>query len=153
MDTIRIKIDSLEYRALSLYSYESRLRPFIPRWLGMKDECKIIGYIHVADKEVVRLQSESVTEASQCAFRALKDSIKRESIQSSRYWLDKIKTERKNLVIKERLGIRVKAVFDGAVWKIIKDYQLSLTEASLTHSEYRARLNNVLIIQDKTEKE
>ena len=153
MDTIRIKIDSLEYRALSLYSYESRLRPFIPRWLGMKDECKIIGYIHVADKEVVRLQSESVTEASQCAFRALKDSIKRESIQSSRYWLDKIKTERKNLVSKERLGIRVKAVFDGAVWKIIKDYQLSLTEASLTHSEYRARLNNVLIIQDKTEKE
>ena len=153
MDTIRIKIDSLEYRALSLYSYESRLRPFIPRWLGMKDECKIIGYIHVADKEVVRLQSESVTEASQCAFRALKDSIKRESIQSSRYWLDKIKTERKNLVLKERLGIRVKAVFDGAVWKIIKDYQLSLTEASLTHSEYRERLNNILIIEDKTEKE
>ena len=153
MDTIRIKIDSLEYRALSLYSYESRLKPFIPAWQGMKYEAKILGYIHVCDKDIARLQSESVTEDSQGAFRALKDSIKRESISSSRYWLDKVKTERKSLVLKERLGVRIKAVFDGHVWKIIKDYQLSLIEASLTHSEYRERMNNILIIEDKQEKE
>lgn len=153
MDTITIKIDSLRYRALSLYSYESRLKPFIPRWAGMKDEVKFIGYIHVADKEISRLQSESVTEDSQGAFRALKDSIKRESIQSSRYWLDKVRTERKALILKERLGIRIKAVFDGTVWKIIKDYQLSLIEAALSHSEYRERMNNILIIEDKQEKE
>lgn len=151
MDTIRIKIDSYVYRALSLYTYESRLRAFIPKWAGMKDQVKIIGYIHVADKEISRLQSESVTEDSQCAFRALKDSIKRESIVSSRYWLDKIKTERKPLVLKERLGVRIKAVFDGAKWNLVKDYKLSLIEASLSHSEYRERLNNVLIIQDKNE--
>lgn len=151
MDTIRIKIDSLEYRALSLYSYESRLKPFIPRWSGMKDEVKILGYIHVADKDITRLQSESVTEESRGAFAALKDSIKRESIQSSRYWLDKVKTERKTLILKERLGIRIKAVFDGTVWKIVKEYNLSLIEAALTHSEYRERMNNILIIEDKNE--
>ena len=150
MDTIKIKIDNkYAYRALSLYSYESRLKSFIPKWAGMKDQVKIIGYIHVADKEISRLQSESVTEDSQCAFRALKDSINRQSIQSSRYWLDKIKTERKSLVLKERLGCRIKAVFDGAKWNIIKDYNLSLIESSLSHSEYRERMNNVLIIQDK----
>ena len=149
MDTIKIKIGSYEYRALSLYSYESRLKSFIPKWAGMKDQVKIIGYIHVADKEIARLQSESITEDSQCAFRALKDSVKRESIVSSRYWLDKIKTERKVLVLKERLGIRIKAVFDGEKWKVIKDYKLSLIEASLTHSEYREKLKNVLIIEDK----
>lgn len=149
MDTITIKIDSFRYRALSLYSYESRLKAFIPKWAGMKDECKIIGYIHVADKEISRLQSESVTEDSQGAFAALKDSIKRESIQSSRYWLDKVRTERKSLVLKERLGVRIKAVFDGTRWNIIKDYQLSLIESSLSHSEYRERLTNVLIIEDK----
>ena len=153
MDTIRIKIDSLEYRALSLYSYESRLRAFIPKWQGMKDEVKVIGYIHVADKEISRLQSESVTEDSQGAFAALKDSIKRESISSSRYWLDKVKTERKALILKERLGIRIKAIYDGHIWRVVKDYQLSLCEASLTHAEYRERLNNVLVIEDKTEKE
>lgn len=153
MDTIKIKIGDYAYRALSLYSYESRLKPFIPRWAGMKDEVKILGYIHVCDKDIARLQSESVIESSKDAFRALKDSIKRESIQSSRYWLDKVKTERKSLVLKERLGIRIKAVFDGTVWKIIKDYQLSLIESSLTHSEYRERMNNILIIEDKQEKE
>lgn len=151
MDTITVKIDSYAYRALSLYPYEYRLKPFIPKWQGMKDECRIIGYIHVADKEISRLQSESVTEDSQGAFAALKDSIKRESIISSRYWLDKVKTERKNLVLKERLGCRIKAVFDGHVWKIVKDYNLSLIESSLTHSEYRERMNNILIIEDKNE--
>ena len=151
MDTIRIRIDSFVYRALSLYTYESRLKPFIPKWAGMKDEVKIVGYIHVADKDITRLQEESITAESQGAFRALKDSIKRESIESSRYWLDKIRTEKKSLVLKERLGVRIKAVFDGTKWNVIKDYQLSLTESSLTHSEYRERLNNVLIIQDKTE--
>lgn len=151
MDTITIKIDSLEYRALSLYSYESRLKPFIPRWSGIKDQVKVIGYIHVADKDIARLQSESVMESSADAFRALKDSIHRGAISSSRYWLDKVKTERKNLVLKERLGVRIKAVFDGTAWKVIKDYNLSLIESSLTHSEYRERLNNVLIIQDKNE--
>ncbi len=151
MDTIRIKIDSLEYRALSLYSYESRLKPFIPRWSGMKDEVKILGYIHVADKDIARLQQESVTTETQDAFRALKDSIKRESIVSSRYWLDKVKTERKSLVLKERLGVRIKAVFDGTRWNIVKDYQLSLIESSLSHSEYRERMNNILIIEDKNE--
>ena len=153
MDTIRVKIGDYAYRALSLYSYESRLKPFIPRWSGIKDQVKIIGYIHIADKEITRLQQESITEDSQCAFRALKDSIRRESIQSSRYWLDKVKTERKALILKERLGIRIKAVFDGTVWKIVKDYNLSFIEASLSHSEYRERLNNVLIIEDKQEKE
>ena len=151
MDTIKIKIGSYAYRALSLYTYESRLKPFIPRWSGIKDQVKIIGYIHIADKEITRIQSESVTEDSQCAFRALKDSIKRESIQSSRYWLDKIKTERKSLVLKERLGVRLKAVFDGTRWNVVKDYNLSLIESSLSHSEYRERLNNILIIQDKNE--
>lgn len=153
MDTITIKIGSYAYRALSLYTYESRLKSFIPRWSGIKDQVKTIGYIHVADKDITRLQSESVTEESRNAFSALKDSIKRESIQSSRYWLDKVKTERKNLVLKERLGVRVKAVFDGTKWNVIKDYQLSLIEASLTHSEYRERLNNVLIIEDTNNKE
>lgn len=153
MDTITVNIDSLRYRALSLYSYESRLKAFIPRWSGIKDQVKIVGYIHIADKEITRLQSESVTEDSQGAFAALKDSVKRQSIQSSRYWLDKVKTERKSLVLKERLGCRIKAVFDGAKWNIVKDYQLSLIEASLTHSEYRERLNNILIIEDKQEKE
>lgn len=153
MDTITIKIDSLRYRALSLYPYEYRLKSFIPSWEGMKDEVKLIGYIHVADKEISRLQSESVTEESQGAFAALKDSIKRESIQSSRYWLDKIRTEKKSLVLKERLGVRVKAVFDGTIWKIVKEYNLSLIEAALTHSEYRERMNNILIIEDKQEKE
>lgn len=151
MDTINIRIGDYVYRALSLYSYESRLKPFIPKWAGMKDEVKVIGYIHVADKEISRLQSESVTEDTQCAFRALKDSIQRESLQSSRYWLDKVKTERKSLVLKERLGCRVKAVYNGSSWEIIKDYNLSLIEASLSHSEYRERLNNVLIIEDKNE--
>lgn len=153
MDTIRIKIGDYVYRALSLYSYESRLKPFIPKWAGMKDEAKIVGYIHIADKEITRLQSESVTEDTQCAFRALKDSIKRESIQSSRYWLGKVKTERKNLVLKERLGVRIKTIYDGHIWHIVKDYQLSLIEAALTHSEYRERLNNVLIIEDTNNKE
>lgn len=148
MDTIKIKIDNCIYRALSLYPYEYRLKPFIPKWAGMKDECKILGYIHVADKDIARLQSESVTEDSQGAFRALKDSIKRESIESSRYWLDKVKTEQKSLVLKERLGCRVKAIYDGHVWRVVKDYNLSLCEASLSHSEYRERMNNVLIIQD-----
>lgn len=152
MDTINIRIGDYAYRALSLYSYESRLKPFIPRWAGMKDQVKVIGYIHIADKEIARLQSESVTAETQDAFRALKDSINRQSIQSSRYWLDKIKTERKNLILKERLGIRIKAVFDGAKWNVVKDYQLSLIEASLSHSEYRERLTNVLIIEDKQEK-
>lgn len=119
----------------------------------MKDECKIIGYIHIADKDIARLQQESVIESSKDAFRALKDSIKRESISSSRYWLGKVKTERKNLVLKERLGVRIKAVFDGSKWQLIKDYNLSFVEASLTHSEYRVRLNNVLVIEDKQEKE
>lgn len=150
MDTIRIKIDTFVYRALSLYTYESRLKAFIPKWQGMKDEVKIIGYIHVADKEISRLQSESVTEDSLGAFAALKDSIKRESIQSSRYWLDKVKTERKSLVLKERLGVRLKAIYDGHIWRVIKDYKLSLIESSLSHSEYRERLNNILIIEDKT---
>ena len=149
MDTIRIKIGDYVYRALSLYSYESRLKTFIPRWSGIKDQVKIIGYIHIADKDIARLQQESVTTETQDAFRALKDSIRRESIQSSRYWLDKIKTERKSLVLKERLGVRIKAVFDGTRWNIIKDYNLSLIEASLTYSEYRERLNNVLVIEDK----
>lgn len=149
MDTIKIKIDSHSYRALSLYTYESRFKPFIPKWAGMKDEVKIVGYIHVADKDITRLQQERVSESSKDAFRALKDSIKRESIGSSRYWLDKVKTERKSLVLKERLGCRIKAVFDGTVWKIVKDYNLSLCEASLTHGEYRERMNNVLIIEDK----
>lgn len=153
MDTITIRIGSYAYRALSLYSYESRLKSFIPKWSGIKDQVKIIGYIHIADKEITRLQSESVTEDSQCAFRALKDSIKRESISSSRYWLDKVRTERKNLVLKERLGVRLKAVFDGARWNVIKDYNLSLIEASLSHSEYRERLTNVLIIEDTNNKE
>lgn len=153
MDTITIKIDSLRYRALSLYSYESRLKPFIPRWSGIKDQVRIIGYIHVADKDITRLQQESVIESSKDAFRALKDSINRQSIQSSRYWLDKVKTERKSLVLKERLGCRIKAVFDGTRWNVVKDYNLSFTEASLTHSEYRGRLNNILIIEDKQEKE
>lgn len=148
MDTIKIKIADYAYRALSLYPYEYRLKAFLPKWEGMKDEVKVIGYIHVADKDIARLQSESVTEDSQGAFRALKDSIKRESIQSSRYWLDKVKTEQKSLVLKERLGVRVKAVFDGTKWNVVKDYKLSLCEASLTHSEYGERLNNVLIIQD-----
>ena len=153
MDTIKITIGSYAYRALSLYTYESRLKSFIPRWSGMKDEVKTIGYIHVADKEISRLQSESVTEDTQCAFRALKDSINRQSIQSSRYWLDKVKTERKSLVLKERLGVRLKAGFDGAKWNIIKDYNLSLIEAALTHSEYRERMNNILIIEDTNNKE
>lgn len=151
MDTITVKIDSYVYRALSLYPYEYRLKPFIPKWAGMKDEVKILGYIHIADKDIARLQQESVAESSKDAFRALKDSIKRQEIQSSRYWLDKVKTERKSLVLKERLGVRIKAVFDGTKWNVIKDYNLSLCEASLTHGEYRERLNNVLIIQDKTE--
>ena len=149
MDTIKIQIGDYIYRALSLYTYESRLRAFIPKWAGMKDECKVIGYIHIADKDITRLQQETVTESSKDAFRALKDSIKRESIESSRYWLDKVKTERKSLVLKERLGVRIKAVFDGTKWNIIKDYRLSLCEASLSHSEYRERMNNVLIIEDK----
>ena len=153
MDTITIKIGSYAYRALSLYSYESRLRAFIPKWQGMKDEVKIVGYIHVADKEISRLQSESVTEDSRGAFASLKDSIRRESMVSSRYWLDKIKTERKSLVLKERLGVRIKTIYDGHIWRVIKDYNLSLTEASLTHSEYRERLNNILVIEDKQEKE
>lgn len=153
MDTITIKIGDYVYRALSLYTYESRLKPFIPAWQGMKDQVKVVGYIHVADKDIARLQSESVTEDSQGAFAALKDSIKRESISSSRYWLDKVKIERKNLVLKERLGVRLKAIYDGHIWRLVKDYQLSLIEASLTHNEYRERLNNVLIIQDKQEKE
>lgn len=153
MDTITVNIDSVRYRVLSLYSYESRLKPFIPRWSGIKDQVKIIGYIHIADKDITRLQQESVIDSSKDAFRALKDSIRRESIQSSRYWLDKIKTERKSLVLKERLGVRIKAVFDGAKWNIVKDYQLSLIEASLSHSEYRERLNNILVIEDKQEKE
>lgn len=148
MDTIKITIGSYAYRALSLYTYESRLKAFIPRWQGIKDEVKLIGYIHVADKDIARLQQESITDDSQGAFRALKDSIKRESITSSRYWLDKVKTERKSLVLKERLGVRVKAVFDGTKWNVVRDYQLSLCEASLTHSEYRERMNNILIIQD-----
>lgn len=151
MDTITIKIDSYVYRALSLYTYESRLKPFIPNWQGMKDQVKIVGYIHICDKDITRLQQESVMDSSKDAFRALKDSIKRESIVSSRYWLDKIKTERKNLVLKERLGVRIKAIYDGHIWSVVKDYCLSLTEASLTHAEYRERLNNVLIIQDKPE--
>lgn len=152
MDTIKIKIDNkYAYRALSLYTYESRLRAFIPNWNGMKDECKIIGYIHIADKEITRLQQESITEDSQEAFSALKDSIRRESIQSSRYWLDKVKTQRKSLVLKERLGVRLKAVFDGTRWNVIKDYNLSLIEASLSHSEYRERMNNILVIEDKQE--
>lgn len=153
MDTINIRIGSYAYRALSLYTYESRLKPFIPRWSGIKDQCKIIGYIHVADKDIARLQQESVTTETQDAFRALKDSINRQSIQSSRYWLDKVKTERKSLVLKERLGCRIKAVFDGTRWNVVKDYNLSFTEASLTHSEYRERLNNILVIEDKQEKE
>lgn len=153
MDTITIRIDSFVYRALSLYTYESRLKAFIPKWAGMKDEVKVIGVIHVADKDITRLQQESVAESSKDAFRALKDSIKRESIESSRYWLDKVKTEKKSLVLKERLGVRLKAVFDGTKWNLIRDYQLSLCEASLTHAEYRERMNNVLIIQDKQEKE
>ena len=153
MDTITIKIGDYVYRALSLYTYESRLKPFIPRWAGIKDQVKVIGYIHVADKEISRLQSEFVTEDSQGAFAALKDSIKRESIQSSRYWLDKVKTEKKSLVLKERLGVRIKSIYDGHVWKIVKDYNLSLVEASLSHSEYRERMNNILIIEDKQEKE
>lgn len=153
MDTITIKIGDYVYRALSLYTYESRLKPFIPRWSGIKDQVKVIGYIHVADKEISRLQSEFVTEDSQGAFAALKDSIKRESIQSSRYWLDKVKTEKKSLVLKERLGVRIKSIYDGHVWKIVKDYNLSLVEASLSHSEYRERMNNILIIEDKQEKE
>lgn len=148
MDTINIRIDSYRYRALSLYPYEYRLKPFIPKWAGMKDECKIIGYIHVADKDITRLQKESVTDDTKDALRALKDSLKREEIQSSRYWLDKVKTERKSLVLKERLGVRVKAVFDGTKWNVVKDYKLSLCEASLTHSEYGERMNNILIIQD-----
>lgn len=151
MDIIKIKIGSYKYRALSLYSYESRLKPFIPKWAGIKDQIKIIGYIHIADKDITRLQQESVTSETKGAFRALKDSIIRESIQSSRYWLDKVKTERKSLVLKERLGVRLKAVFDGSKWNVIKDYQLSFIEAALTHSEYRERLNNVLIIEDKQE--
>ena len=149
MDTIRIKIDSFVYRALSLYTYESRLKSFIPKWAGIKDQVKVVGYIHVADKDITRLQQEEVTAESQGAFRALKDSINRQSIQSSRYWLDKIKTERKSLVLKERLGVRIKTIYDGHIWRVVKDYQLSLIEASLTHSEYRERLNNILIIQDK----
>lgn len=153
MDTINIRIGDYVYRALSLYTYESRLKPFIPRWAGMKDECKIIGYIHVADKEISRLQSESVTEDTKNAYNALKDSINRGAIQSSRYWLDKVKTERKSLVLKERLGIRIKTIYDGHIWRIVKDYQLSLAEASLSRSEYRERLNNVLVIEDKQEKE
>ncbi len=153
MDTINIRIGSYAYRALSLYSYESRLKPFIPRWSGIKDQVRIIGYIHVADKDITRLQQESVIESSKDAFRALKDSINRQSIQSSRYWLDKIKTERKSLVLKERLGVRIKTIYDGHIWRVIKDYNLSLIEASLTHSEYRERLNNVLVIEDKQEKE
>lgn len=153
MDTIKITIGSYAYRALSLYPYEYRLKPFIPRWSGIKDQVKIIGYIHIADKEITRLQQESVIESSADAFRALKDSIKRESITSSRYWLDKVRTERKNLVLKERLGCRIKAVFDGAKWNVVKDYNLSLVEASLTHSEYRERLNNILIIEDTNNKE
>lgn len=151
MDTIKIQIGSYAYRALSLYSYESRLKPFIPKWAGIKDQIKIIGYIHIADKDITRLQQESVTSETKGAFRALKDSIIRESIQSSRYWLDKVKTERKSLVLKERLGVRIKAVFDGAKWNVIKDYQSSFSEASLTHEEYRERLKNVLIIEDKQE--
>ena len=151
MDTITVKIDSFRYRVLSLYSYESRLKPFIPRWSGIKDQVKVIGYIHIADKEITRLQQETVIESSKDAFRALKDSINRQSIQSSRYWLDKVKTERKSLVLKERLGVRIKAIYDGHIWHVVKDYQLSLIEASLTHSEYRERLNNVLIIEDKNE--
>lgn len=153
MDTITIKIGSYAYRALSLYTYESRLKPFIPRWSGIKDQVKIVGYIHVADKDIARLQQESVIESSKDAFLALKDSIKRESIVSSRYWLDKVKTERKNLVLKERLGIRIKTIYDGHIWRIVKDYKLSLAEASLSHSEYRERMNNILIIEDKQEKE
>lgn len=153
MDTINIRIGDYVYRALSLYTYESRLKSFIPKWAGMKDECKIIGYIHVADKDIARLQQESVLESSKDAFRALKDSIKRKSIQSSRYWLDKVKTERKNLVLKERLGCRLKAIYDGHIWHVVKDYNLSLTEASLSHAEYRERLNNVLIIEDTNNKE
>lgn len=149
MDTINIRIGDYAYRALSLYSYESRLKPFIPRWSGIKDQVKIIGYIHVADKDIARLQQESITEDSQEAFSALKDSIRRESIVSSRYWLDKVKTERKSLVLKERLGCRIKAIYDGHIWHVVKDYQLSLIEASLSHSEYRERLTNVLIIEDK----
>lgn len=149
MDIIKIRIDSYVYRALSLYPYEYRLKAFIPRWEGVKNQVKILGYIHVADKDITRLQQETVIESSKDAFRALKDSIKRESIQSSRYWLDKVKTERKSLILKERLGCRIKAVFDGTKWNVVKDYQLSLCEASLTHSEYRERMNNVLIIQDK----
>lgn len=151
MDTINIRIGSYAYRALSLYSYESRLKSFIPRWAGMKDQVKIIGYIHVADKDIARLQQESITEDSQEAFSALKDSIRRESIVSSRYWLDKVKTERKSLVLKERLGCRIKAIYDGHIWHVVKDYNLSLIEASLSHSEYRERLTNVLIIEDKNE--
>ena len=153
MDTINIRIGDYAYRALSLYTYESRLKPFIPRWSGIKDQVKVIGYIHVADKDIARLQQESVIESSKDAFRALKDSIRRESIQSSRYWLDKVKTERKSLVLKERLGVRLKAVFDGSKWQLIKDYNLSLIEASLSHSEYRERMNNILVIEDKQEKE
>lgn len=153
MDTITIRIGSYVYRALSLYSYESRLRAFIPKWAGMKDQVKIVGYIHVADKDIARLQSESVTEDTKNAYNALKDSINRGAIQSSRYWLDKVKVERKNLVLKERLGCRLKAIYDGHIWHVVKDYNLSLTEASLSHAEYRERLNNVLIIEDKQEKE
>lgn len=153
MDTINIRIGSYAYRALSLYPYEYRLKPFIPAWQGMKDEVKVIGYILVAYMDIARLQQESITDDSQGAFRALKDSIKRESITSSRYWIDKVKTEQKNLVLKERLGVRLKAVFDGAKWNVVKDYNLSFTEASLTREEYRERLNNVLVIEDKTEKE
>ena len=149
MDSINVRIGPYEYRALSLYSYESRLRPFIPKWAGIKDQVKVIGYIHVVDKDITRLQQESVAVESKGAFRALKDSLRRESIQSSRYWLDKIKTERKALTLKERLGVRIKAVFDGSKWQVIKDYHLSFAEAALTHSEYRARLNNVLIIHVK----
>lgn len=149
MDTITIKIDSYKYRVLSLYPYEYRLKSFIPKWHGMKDEVRVIGYIHVADKAITRLQSEAVTEDTKNAYNALKDSIKRESIESSRYWLDKVKTEKKSLVLKERLGVRVKAIYDGTVWKVVKGYNLSLAEASLSHSEYRERMNNVLIIQDK----
>lgn len=126
-------------RKLELTFY-GRMPTFKP-W--QENETRDIAILHICSLERANFSRNEVTKETSKFAERVKMAIRQGDFQAVAAYSAKVKTERKFFRSMERIGITLRAIWNGKTWEIQREY----TGNDLSLQEYNGRYTGVYLVK------
>lgn len=106
-------------------------------------ESRDIAILHICSLERANFSRNEVTKDTAKFAERVKMAVKQGDFQAVTAYSAKVKTERKFIRSMERIGVTLRAVWNGKTWEIQREY----TGNDLSLQEYNGRYTGVYLVK------